>query len=254
MKEFKETFEHLKCELNKISLEIEEALARINAVKEEKKEVDFSILNDNDVFFIYSAMKDIKGRFVFKGINPFTEKVKNIDLDVEDSYGVQRLCDKENVLELRLATPEESELFYKHFPEEKDNFPKTWEGLEELSGIYLDINGKMHEAYNYKTNNLNKSITPTQKEAESYLSACQLRQLAKVINDNQTEDEWVDLSTLKIKKYYPLYNHINNQFEIKINMWRNFNGIYFKRKEDLERSLIEHKDLWLTYFKVSNND
>lgn len=224
------------------------------ALKDPKKEVDFSILNDKDVFYMNASEIHFKYNCIFKGKNPFNEKVKIYNL-LENKSSKNVICGKDEVIELRLATQEETELFYKHFPEEKDNFPKTWEGLGEIHGWFFRKSLEISEICDdfVPTKYDNMLITPTKKEAISYLAACKLRQLAKVINDNQTEDEWVYWKDYKINKYYPIYNYNTNEFETAMNAWRSNNGIYFKRTKDLERSLIEHKDLWLTYFKVSNN-
>lgn len=138
----------------------------------------------------------------------------------------------------------------------KDNFPKTWEELKEVEGFYIDSDSSIKKIMDgsVKSDFLNKNITPTEKEAKSYLAACQLRQLAKVINDNQTEDEWVDWNSKTKDKYYPYFNNETKLFVIRRGSTHNYNGIHFKMFEDLERSLIEHKELWLTYFKVSSND
>lgn len=224
------------------------------ALKDPKKEVDFSILNDKDVFYMNASDIHFKYNCIFKGKNPFNEKVKIYNL-LENKSSKNVICDKDEVIELRLATQEETELFYKHFPEEKDNFPKTWEGLGEIHGWFFRKSLEISEICDdfVPTKYDNMLITPTKKEAISYLAACKLRQLAKVINDNQTEDEWVYWNDELQVKYYPTYCHISKKFSI-IGSWViEKNSIYFKRNKDLERSLIEHKDLWLTYFKVSNN-
>lgn len=174
------------------------------ALKENKKEVDFSILNDKDVFYMNASEIHFKYNCIFKGKNPFNEKVKIYNL-LENKSSKNVICGKDEVIELRLATQEQAELFYKHFPEEKDNFPKTWEGLNQISGFYLN-SSKLEVSKNQGTTfKENKDITPTEKEALSYLAACQLRQLAKVINDNQTEDEWLDWNDKvqnKVSAYY----------------------------------------------------
>lgn len=140
--------------------------------------------------------------------------------------------------------------------DKKDNFPKTWEELKEVEGFYIDYDSSIKKIMggSVKSDFLNKDITPTEKEALSYLAACQLRQLAKVINDNQTEDEWVDWNNERQVKYYATYCYETKKFII-LETWQvEKNSIYFKRYKNYERSLKEHKELWLTYFKVSNND
>lgn len=83
------------------------------------KERDFSILNDNDVFFIKT-----KGDFsyLFKGGNPFTESV-NIACLATNKSVCAVLCEPEDVVELRKATEEEIAIYNKHYnicPYEKD--------------------------------------------------------------------------------------------------------------------------------------
>lgn len=75
-------------------------------------EVDFSILNDTDVFYLKSKQDD----YLFTGGNPITKKVKGCI--VEDGYKfIDRICDKNNVMELRKANDIEKEYYYALYPE-----------------------------------------------------------------------------------------------------------------------------------------
>lgn len=75
--------------------------------------VDFSILNDTDIFYV-----DCISAWLNKGDIYKTDNNKSLDIKELDTYENNKLTTKENVRALRLATEEEIELFYKYFPEE----------------------------------------------------------------------------------------------------------------------------------------
>lgn len=108
----------------------------VDEVIENKQEIDFSILNNTDVFW---CDIDVNDKFaVFKG-NPFNPKHKCLFLDTMNKYGINEgveLCAKNEIMSLRKATEEECELFYKHFPEER---PKRKVWIEIYEDKYGDI-------------------------------------------------------------------------------------------------------------------
>ena len=72
-------------------------------------------MNDTDVFYCKATENN---EYLFIGDNPFDTEIKRYSY-LGGSF-ISKLCYKEDVKELRLATKEEQELYYKHWPK----FPK----------------------------------------------------------------------------------------------------------------------------------
>ena len=70
--------------------------------------VDFGIINDTDVFYLKSKQDD----YLFTGGNPITKKVKGCIVEDGCKF-IDRICDKNNVMELRKANDIEKE-YYLH--------------------------------------------------------------------------------------------------------------------------------------------
>ena len=160
---------------------------------------------------------------------------------------------EEDARKLYKSNPELRSTILKNFSDRElgiDNFPKSWENIEPINGYYVDISSNIRPTGTIKATSRNKNITVTKEDAKSFLAECQLRQLAKIINDNETEEEWTDWNNECQSKFYPYYIKSNNTFFVSISYRNNYKSIYFKRIEDLERSLVEHRDLWLKYFKA----
>lgn len=77
--------------------------------------VDFSILNDEDVFYLKT---ECGYKYLFKGEDPFNPNVDFFDLDFK-LIGFGKLCEKDEVAELRKANKEQQELFNSKFPKYK---------------------------------------------------------------------------------------------------------------------------------------
>lgn len=75
-----------------------------------KEDIDFSILNDKDIFYLKSKVLGFEYEYLCKGGNPFEETVKGFDLKKEERF--KNVCStKDCIIEFRLATEEERELF-----------------------------------------------------------------------------------------------------------------------------------------------
>ena len=133
-------------------------------------------------------------------------------------------------------------------------FPKSWEELEYFNGYYVDMSSNIKCVDLVGNASRNKNVTPTELDAKSYLAECQLRQLAKSINDGQTEEEWIDWDNYSQAKYRTSYYKSKDEFNTTVDYLNNHKTIYFKRFEDLQISWVEHRNLWLQYFKVINKE
>ena len=128
--------------------EIESFLAKLK--EEDKPKVDFSILNDKDVFYIKN---NSDYDYIFVGKDPINSKVHF--LNPRHMYiGQNQLCHRRNVIELRKATDEEIALYRKHYPVKQ----KVW--IEVYKTVHGDITNIIHESekdleYSLKLNTIN---------------------------------------------------------------------------------------------------
>lgn len=76
--------------------------------------VDFSILNDTDVFYLLTGYSG----YLFKGCDPFNKKVEFYSFFYEDK-GINIICEKRNVIQLRLANKEELKIWEEYYPSKK---------------------------------------------------------------------------------------------------------------------------------------
>lgn len=112
--------------------------------------VDFSILNDTDVFYL----KTRQDEYLFTGGNPITKDVKG---RIVGSYYKfeNRICDKNDVIELRKATDNEKEHYYTLYPELRPPKVGDWgifwdDEKENLSiSVLSAIDDSQYTAYHY---------------------------------------------------------------------------------------------------------
>lgn len=106
----------------------------------DKVEIDFSILNDEDVFYI----KGNHSEYLFKGKNLFESSIQSLNiLNKHDCYYYKDSGPfiKSNITEIRKATKEEQELYYTHYPQwsikdAKDGEP-VWVRVRHSTEWYL---------------------------------------------------------------------------------------------------------------------
>ncbi len=75
-----------------------------------------------------------------------------------------------------------------------------------------------------------------------------LRLLAKNLNDDELEEDWIDWNDANSKKWQVYLER--GDFFCDPAWVSKYGCIMFKREEDLKFSLKYHKELWLDYFKV----
>lgn len=81
-----------------------------------ENDIDFSILNDEDVFYLRTGGNH---KYLFKGKDPFNKKVKGFVLGGTRPFE-DIICNKEDVIELRIATIEEQDLYNQKVDNLKD--------------------------------------------------------------------------------------------------------------------------------------
>lgn len=106
----------MKNELTKQINSLSENDERLTVIHKLLNPIDFSILNDEDVFHLEIS----NYRYLFKGKEPFKNKVKVVSVSGSDCSYTSTICYKEDVTRLSKANEEQKELFFKHFPEERD--------------------------------------------------------------------------------------------------------------------------------------
>lgn len=79
----------------------------------------------------------------------------------------------------------------------KSKFP-TWEGLGNISGVFIGARPEFFEASGVPASNSNRNIFLTEKHAKSALAMAQISQLIPYYGGEITNDEWKDSS---IRKY-----------------------------------------------------
>lgn len=74
----------------------------------------------------------------------------------------------------------------------------TWEGLGNITGVFIGGRSEFFEASGVPTSNSNRNVFLTEKHAKSALAMAQISQLIPYYGGKITNDEWEDSS---IRKY-----------------------------------------------------
>ena len=98
-----------------------------NIFGKDTPEINFNILNDEDVFII----KTDSGMYLFKGSDPFNTKV--LSYHCLDNFKFENIiCSKEDVIELTKATEEEEQFYYTQYPKFKKGDWVKWSGINPV--------------------------------------------------------------------------------------------------------------------------
>ena len=128
--------------------------------------------------------------------------------------------------------------------------PFTWYDLHGVSGAYVSgIDSSVNKINLFDAIHSNRNVAPTRKDAKSSLARHMLLQLAKHYNDGQTEEEWIDWGDKYQNKWCCFYNHMTDRYEVHPANQYQMPVVYFKRREDLEKCIIDNPDLWKEYLK-----
>nr|DAQ42184.1 MAG TPA: hypothetical protein [Caudoviricetes sp.] len=87
------------------------------------------------------------------------------------------------------------------FKKVEKELPKSWRDLEEISGFYIDKYSKVSSSYIYNTDEENKNVFPTEKEAKASVALAQLCQLRDRYNDGWKPD-WMNSAEKYIIYFY----------------------------------------------------
>lgn len=100
-----------------------------------------------------------------------------------------------NLEEYEISEQKDKEIIV--LKKKKSKFP-TWEGLGNISGVFIGAGSEFFEDSCIPTSNNNRNVFLTEKHAKSALAMAQISQLIPYYGGEITNDEWKDSS---IRKY-----------------------------------------------------
>ena len=100
-----------------------------------------------------------------------------------------------NLEEYEISEQKDKEIIV--LKKKKSKFP-TWEGLGNISGVFIGTGSEFFEASGAPVSNNNRNVFLTEKHAKSALAMAQISQLIPYYGGEITNDEWEDCS---IRKY-----------------------------------------------------
>lgn len=100
-----------------------------------------------------------------------------------------------NLEEYEISEQKDKEIIV--LKKKKSKFP-TWEGLGNITGMFIGGRSEFFEASGVPTSNSNRNVFLTEKHAKSALAMAQISQLIPYYGGKITNDEWEDSS---IRKY-----------------------------------------------------
>ena len=124
----------------------------------------------------------------------------------------------------------------------KSKFP-TWEGLGNISGVFIGTGSEFFEASRAPVSNNNRNIFLTEKHAKSALAMAQISQLMPYYGGEITNEEWENSS--------PKY--IIDRYGNMINITFHTNAYYFlafHTKEQRDEFLKNNEQLVKDYLMI----
>lgn len=100
-----------------------------------------------------------------------------------------------NLEEYEISEQKDKEIIV--LKKKKSKFP-TWEGLGNITGVFIGGRSEFFEASCVPASNNNRNVFLTEKHAKSALAMAQISQLIPYYGGEITNDEWKDSS---IRKY-----------------------------------------------------
>lgn len=100
-----------------------------------------------------------------------------------------------NLEEYEISEQKDKEIIV--LKKKKSKFP-TWEGLGNITGVFIGGRSEFFEASCVPVSNSNRNVFLTEKHAKSALAMAQISQLIPYYGGKITNDEWEDCS---IRKY-----------------------------------------------------
>lgn len=94
-----------------------------------------------------------------------------------------------NLEEYEISEQKDKEIIV--LKKKKSKFP-TWEGLGNISGVFIGTGSEFFEASGAPVSNNNRNVFLTEKHAKSALAMAQISQLIPYYGGEITNDEWKD--------------------------------------------------------------
>lgn len=133
-----------------------------------------------------------------------------------------------NLEEYEISEQKDKEIIV--LKKKKSKYP-TWEGLGNISGVFIGVGSKFFEASGVPVSNNNRNIFLTEKHAKSALAMAQISQLMPYYGGGVTAGEWGDSTVIK---------YILHVFKNKV-----IKAITCDRKEFLAFRTAEQRDEFL---------
>lgn len=150
--------------------------------------------------------------------------VKDINLN---EYEVSECLDNDNIM-LR---------------KKKSKFP-TWEGLGNITGVFIGRRSEFFEASCVPVPNSNRNVFLTEKHAKSALAMAQISQLIPYYGGKIDNDEWEDYSIRK----YVIFREVNY---VKLDIFcRKYEFLAFHTAEQRDEFLKNNEQLVKDYLMI----
>ena len=99
-----------------------------------------------------------------------------------------------NLEEYEISEQKDKEIIV--LKKKKSKYP-TWEGLGNISGVFIGVGSKFFKASGVPVSNNNRNIFLTEKHAKSALAMAQISQLMPYYGGGVTAGEWGDSTVTK---------------------------------------------------------
>lgn len=125
----------------------------------------------------------------------------------------------------------------------KNKFP-TWEGLGNITGVFIGAISEFFEASGVPASNSNRNIFLTEKHAKSALAMAQISQLIPYYGGEITNDEWKDSS---IRKYI-IFRKMS--YVERCEAYSNYEFLAFHTAEQRDEFLKNNEQLVKDYLMI----
>lgn len=146
-----------------------------------------------------------------------------------------------NLEEYEISEQKDKEIIV--LKKKKSKFP-TWEGLGNITGVFIGGRSEFFEASGVPTSNSNRNVFLTEKHAKSALAMAQISQLIPYYGGKITNDEWEDSS---IRKYI-IFRKMS--YVGRCEAYSNYEFLAFRTAEQRDEFLKNNEQLVKDYLMI----
>lgn len=146
-----------------------------------------------------------------------------------------------NLEEYEISEQKDKEIIV--LKKKKSKFP-TWEGLGNITGVFIGRRSEFFEASGVPASNSNRNIFLTEKHAKSALAMAQISQLIPYYGGEITNDEWKDSS---IRKYI-IFRKMS--YVGKCEAYSNYEFLAFRTAKQRDEFLKNNEQLVKDYLMI----